>query len=58
MSVGNFGHEFVEQTEHIQTTTKFLAQQRVRFRAGAPVEMGYSSKLGAFDWAFGIYTVS
>jgi len=58
MSVGNFDHEFIEQTEHIQSTTKFLSQQRATFRAGAPVEMGYSSKLGAFDLPFGIYTVS
>jgi hypothetical protein len=50
--VGNVGHEFVGQTEHIQSTTKFLAQQRATFRAGAPVKMGYSSKLGAFDWRF------
>jgi len=38
--VGNVGHEFVGQTEHIQSTTKFLAQQEILFSAGAPVKMG------------------
>ena len=38
--VGNVGYEFVGQTEHIQSTTKFLAQQEITFRAGAPVKMG------------------
>ena len=44
--VGNVGHEFFGQTEHIQSTTKFLAQQEITFRAGAPVKMGQSSKEG------------
>ena len=38
--VGNVGHEFVGQTEHIKSTTKFSAQQEITFRAGAPVKMG------------------
>jgi len=38
--VGNVGHGFVGQMEHIQSTTKFLAQQEITFSAGAPVKMG------------------
>jgi hypothetical protein len=37
---GNVDHEFVAQTEHIQSTTKFLAQQEIMFTAGPPVKMG------------------
>jgi hypothetical protein len=38
--VGKVDNEFVGQTEHIQSITKFLAQQETTFRAGAPVKIG------------------
>lgn len=56
--VGNFGHEFVRKMEEIKSIIKFLAQQRTALRVGAPVKMGWSYILGAFDWTIRIYTVS